>query len=706
MGKFLGFIFFLCGLAAVYMWGVRPLTSGSAAIQNVPISIITRGSSTPVLSSEDQRAVSHTASAFLTDWHGANYGKMYDLLSAAAQHRIGRKKFVARYKAVMSEATASSVRGTLDTLQITGAEATIAFTTTMKTQAVGIIKQHNQMHLVFTKGRWGVDWYPALIFKQLEDPYVVHLMPLPARRGSILDRHGVPLAEEGQFVEVGVQPGLISDETQLLGYMSNWLNMDPRLIKTLYTLSWAQPDYFMPITTITQLQVDKAPAGLTSAENNGVRLRPTPGRIYPYASVASILLGYVNPSTGHGVSGLEQSLDTVLSGKPGLALLVMNQAHTMTAYTIAEHAARDGQDVHLSIDLREQQALERSIGTRKGAAVAIDPSNGQVLAMVSAPSYDPNRFEVGSATNGIGPNRSMFPRATLGLYPTGSIFKIVTMAAGLEKGGYRSDTLIDGPGIWYGLGASNPLHDWEASGHGTITLQEALTQSCDTCFYTVAKRLDGVDENILPQFARQFGFGIPTGIDHVGEAAGLVGDDAWKRKTYNDAWRTGDTVNLSIGQGYFLATPLQVASMLASVGDGGGIHTPQLVIAIGKTKIAPKLVGRLPVSPAHLQAIMRGMLGVTTETSGTAQFVFKGFDWQVAGKTGTAQNPGNAQPHAWFGAIAPYKSPRIALAIVLENGGEGSLVAGPVARQALQAYLDEVDPVVLGGAQPLSVPKG
>jgi penicillin-binding protein 2 len=326
--------------------------------------------------------------------------------------------------------------------------------------------------------------------------------------------------------------------------------------------------------------------------------------------------------------------------------------------------------------------------------------------MVSAPSYDPNRFEVGSATNGIGPTRSMFPRATLGLYPTGSIFKIVTMAAGLERGGYRSDTLIDGPGIWYGLGALNPLHDWNAAGHGTISLQEALTQSCDTCFYGVAKRLDGVDENILPTFARQFGFGKPTGIDNVGEAAGLVGDDAWKRKTYNDAWRTGDTVNLSIGQGYFLATPLQVASMLASVGDGGAIHTPQLVIAIGKTKIAPKLTGRLPVGPAHLQAILRGMLGVTTEASGTAQFVFKGFDWQVAGKTGTAQNPGSAQPHAWFGAIAPYKSPRIALAIVLENGGEGSLVAGPVARQALQAYLDEVDPVVLGGAQPLSVPKG
>jgi penicillin-binding protein 2 len=533
----------------------------------------------------------------------------------------------------------------------------------------------------------------------------VHLLPLPARRGSLLDRHGKALAEDGKFVEVGVEPGQISDETGLLNYLSTWLHMKPKVIKHLYTLPWAKPDYFMPITTITQLQVDTAPSGLLTAQSNGVHFQSTPGRIYPYGPLASILIGYVDPATSHGRAGLELALDKVLAGHTGVGLLVMNQAHTMTAATIAEDPAVDGKNVRLTIDLREQQTLEHAIGTRKGAAVAIEPKTGQVLAMVSSPGYDPNRFEVASATNGVGPTRSMFPRATLGTYPIGSVFKIVTMAAGLGQGGYQPSTLIDGPGMWYGLGLSTPLHDWLASGHGTISLQEALTQSCDTCFYAVAKHLDGVNASILPTYARKFGFGASTGIDYVSDAPGLVGDDAWKRKTYHDGWRTGDTVNLSIGQGYFLATPLQVASMLSSVGDGGVMHTPELVLSIGKTPVLPKVSGKLPVSPAQLQAILHGMLGVTTELNGTATFIFKGFPWQVAGKTGTAQNPGD-QPHAWFGAIAPFSAPRIALAVVLENAGEGSYKAAPVARAGLQAYLSEVAPVVVGGAQPLNVPGG
>ncbi|MDB5057501.1 MAG: penicillin-binding protein 2, partial [Chloroflexi bacterium] len=538
MGKFLGFCFFVCGVAAVYMWGVRPLTSGSPAAKSTPITITARVSSTRVVYNTDQRAVSGAVSSFLTGWRNGQYSQMYDLLTSAAQHRIGRAQFTARYSAVMAEATVKSVDASLGAIQIEAPVATAAFSTTISTQAVGAFHQANQMHLVYEQNHWRVDWYPALIFKQLEDPYVVHLVPLRARRGSILDRKGKPLAEDGQFETVGVEPGRITDEAMLLSYMSKWLHMDRKQIKHLYTLSWAQPNYFMPITTITQPQVDTAPSGFTSAQNNGLQLQPTPGRIYPHGSLASILIGYVDPATSHGKAGLERSLDGALAGHSGAALLVMNQAHTMTAATIAAHPATDGQDVQLTLDTQEQQALEHALGTRKGAGVAIEPSTGQVLALVSSPGYDPNRFEVVSATNGIGPVRSLFPRATLGVYPTGSVFKIVTMAAALERGGYRSDTLIDGPGVWYGLGAANPLHDWLASGHGTITLQEALTQSCDTCFYAVAKRLDGIDASILPKYARAFGFGSPTGIDYVSEAAGLVGDDAWKRKTYKDGWRT------------------------------------------------------------------------------------------------------------------------------------------------------------------------
>jgi penicillin-binding protein 2 len=244
------------------------------------------------------------------------------------------------------------------------------------------------------------------------------------------------------------------------------------------------------------------------------------------------------------------------------------------------------------------------------------------------------------------------------------------------------------------------------SGHGTISLQEALTQSCDTCFYQVAQHLDGIDQNILPQFARAFGFGSPTGIDYVSEAPGLVGDNAWKEKVYHDAWRAGDTVNLSIGQGFFLATPLQTAAMLAAVADGGTRHVPQLILSVAgepSATPAPKVAGHLPVTAAQLQAIVRGMVGVTTESTGTATFKFLNFPWVVAGKTGTAQNPG-VQPHAWFGAFAPADHPRIALAVVVENGGEGSYVAAPVARTILQTFLSEPVASTVTGPQALPVP--
>lgn len=705
MGKLLGLIFFLAGVAAIYQWGVRPLMAGTQPMTNQPITIVARHDATPIVLPANEQDVAAAANRFLGDWEEAAYPDMYGLLTGATQGRISQTAFVARYKAVMAEATAQQVKALVTGVTLQAPQATVAFSATVHTAEVGTIRQQNQMHMLYEQGHWRVDWYPALIFKQLEDPYVVHLVALRGRRGSILDRHGTPLAEDGQFEQLGVVPGQIVDEPALLAFLSSWLHMPQAQIKHLYTLPWAQPDFFMPITTLTQPQLDAAPAALRNFEG-AVQWESSPGRIYPQGSVASILVGYVDPTTNHGKSGLEQSLDSELAGHDGAALLVMNQAHTMTAATIAQVAPVSGHDVRLTIDLPTQQAAEKALGTRPGAAVAIDPRNGQVLALASTPGFDPNRFEVGAtATSGIGPIRSMFPRATLGTYPIGSVFKIVTMGAALQNG-YTANSMLAGPGLWYGLSATHPLHDWLPSGHGIISLQEALTQSCDSCFYTVAKQLDGLNQAILPTEARAFGFGGPTGIDAVAEASGLVGDNTWKEKTYHDAWRTGDSVNLAIGQGYFLATPLQVAAMLAAVADQGTRLAPRLILSVGGTpNPAAPVIGHLPVSQAQLQAIVRGMVGVTTESTGTATFIYRGFPWTVAGKTGTAQNPGG-NPHAWFAAFAPAQAPRIALAVVVENGGEGSYVAAPVAKDILRAYLARAVRPPNGGAQPLTVPNG
>lgn len=706
MGKLLGFLFFVAGLAAVYIWGIRPLTANTDAGGRA-IVLTTRGQPTPRILNDDQRGASTVASRFLARWQARDYNGMYDLLTAAAQARIARQSFVARYGRVMAEATVQSLSAAPGAVQISMPEATVAFSDTMKTRALDVIAQQNRMNLIYERGHWGIDWYPALIFKQLEDPYVVRLQTVAARRGSILDRTGAPFAEDGQYITLGVVPGQISDESRLLNYLSGWLHMPQAQLHHLYTLSWAQPDFFMPIATITQEQFKAAPVGIQGVLNDGVTYEQKDGRVYPQNSVAAILIGYVNPETHRGVAGLERSLDSVLTGTPGARLVVTNQPGTIVAATIAERRMISGKDVRLTIDLPTQRAAERFLGLRNGAAVALDPANGAVLALASTPGYDPNGFEVSaSSTHGIGPVRSTFPRATLGTYPTGSIFKIVTMAAALEHGGYSATSPIDGPAVWYGLGAGTPLHDWSAVGHGTISLQEALTQSCDTCFYQVAKKLDGIDPNLLPREARAFGFGAPTGIDAVSETTGLVGDNSYKQKTYHDAWRTGDSVNLSIGQGYFLATPLQTAAMLAAVAAGGARHAPHLILSIGRDRWrTPTASGKLPVSADHLRQIARGMVGVTTENSGTATFVFRGFPWPVAGKTGTAQNPG-AKPHAWFGAFAPADHPRIALVVVVENGGEGSMVAAPIARDILTVYLSEVAALRHGasGPQQLTAP--
>ena len=218
MGKFLGLCFFACGMAAVYFWGVRPLLSQSSTASTLPPVTIVARATTPPASSTDQQAAARAARAFLAAWQGKHYSAMYDELTAAAKHRISRRAFESRYSAIADEATIESVSATVGSVTLDVPLATVGFNVQFVTQALGSIRQTNEMHLVFTGDRWQVDWYPALIFKQLVDPYVVHLETLPSRRGSILDRHGTPLAADGQFMQLGVEPGLILDEKGLLSY--------------------------------------------------------------------------------------------------------------------------------------------------------------------------------------------------------------------------------------------------------------------------------------------------------------------------------------------------------------------------------------------------------------------------------------------------------------------------------------------------------
>jgi penicillin-binding protein 2 len=331
-----------------------------------------------------------------------------------------------------------------------------------------------------------------------------------------------------------------------------------------------------------------------------------------------------------------------------------------------------------------------------GAIVALDPNSGQILAMVSWPTFDPNAFVSGLSseewqTLANDPGRPLVNRAVQGAYPPGSVFKIVTMAAALEAGGFTPRSTFTCTGLWEGLGPDWPKTCWVETGHGQINLIQALIVSCDVAFYDIGLALHNLDSGLLPDYARQFGLGSPTGLEGLDEATGLVPDDAWKTTALGEGLIPGDSVNVAIGQGYLLTTPLQIAHMLAAVANGGTIYQPQILLKVAASSeepeefFAPQIIGQLPVSPEHLAAIQEGLVGVVASPYGTAHEAFQGLEVSVAGKTGTAET-GTGEPHAWFAGYAPADAPQIAVAVIVEYGGDGAKVAAPIFRQVIEAF--------------------
>jgi len=330
----------------------------------------------------------------------------------------------------------------------------------------------------------------------------------------------------------------------------------------------------------------------------------------------------------------------------------------------------------------------------------LDVHTGAIRALASGPGFDANAFigpagAVGRSQILADPRRPLFNRVTQGTYPAGSVFKIVTLATALEKGGMDPDqTFFYCPGYWEGLGPAARKECWKTEGHGNISLKEGLIGSCNVVFYSVGQILDGAGQDLLPEMGRGLGFGEPTGLIGIPEESGLVPDPGWKANALNENWWVGDTVNLSIGQGHLLVTPLQIARMMAAIANGGTLYSPYVIDRIGaggdtlpEQVTQPQAVGTLPLSPENLAVIQEGLLGVTTHPIGTATHRFAGLNILVAGKTGTAEaGRADAQPHSWFAAYVPADRPEIAIAAVLENAGEGSTVAAPLVRQVIEAY--------------------
>jgi penicillin-binding protein 2 len=655
----------------------------------------------------------NTARAFLESWERSDYGAMYALLSPSAQATTGPQGFARLYRDVAAEAAITSISTDIRSALQDGAEAQVAYHVIMESAPLGPIEFENVMPLSWTSdqeqtgGRWGVNWSAGLLFKELEGRNLLRLIEQTPTRGNIFDHHGQGLAITKPAVTVGVVPGEIEDEDRLLAELSPILALDPATIKAKYAN--AASHWFVPLKEIS-LELRQAHHDVLS-ELQGLRLRETVVRSYPEGGIAPHAVGYMGAigpdeldhwkAKGYrgdelvGKSGLERWGEDYLAGRPGAVLTVVTPAEDPVAI-LKEQTYVPSRDIYTTLDSRLQKAAETALAGTAGAIVALDPNGGQILAMVSWPTFDPNAFISGLSPEewqalANDPGRPLVNRAVQGAYPPGSVFKIVTMAAALEAGGFTPQSTFTCTGLWEGLGPDWPKTCWVETGHGQIDLVQALIVSCDVAFYDIGLALHNLDSELLPDYARQFGLGSPTGLEGLDEATGLVPDDAWKTTAMGEGLAPGDSVNAAIGQGYLLTTPLQIAHMLATVANGGTIYQPQILLKVAASSeepeefFAPQVMGQLPVSPEHLAAIQEGLVGVTASPYGTAHEAFKGLEVSVAGKTGTAET-GTGEPHAWFAGYAPADGPQIAVAVIVEYGGDGAKVAAPIFRQVIEAF--------------------
>jgi penicillin-binding protein 2 len=371
-----------------------------------------------------------------------------------------------------------------------------------------------------------------------------------------------------------------------------------------------------------------------------------------------------------------------------------------TVRLVAERPAVPGMAAQLTLDVEIQRRVEAALGDRVGSVVVLDPRDNAVLALASSPRFDPNGFVAGFADDDWSrltsdPRRPFQHRATMSAYPTGSIFKVVTMAAGLERGGFRPDSAFACGGSWRLPGTSAVFGDWVKQGNGRLDLRQGLVESCNIVFYEVGHHLNGADPNILPHVAHQFGLGQPTGVDGVSEVAGTVPSPAWKRDTLDEGYWGGDAVNLAIGQGYFAATPLQMANVYSTLAADGRLRAPLLVRKLGPTfgrgpveERHAEERHRVTVHPESLAAIREAMKKVTSTPRGTAYYAFRGYGVPIAGKTGSAENAHGAL-HAWFAGYGPADAPEVVVVALVEGGEMGGVVAAPLGRQAFEIALGQ-----------------
>ena len=543
-------------------------------------------------------------------------------------------------------------------------------------------------------------------YRELAENNRIRTLSIAAPRGMLTDRNGRILAENKPAFKIVVTVGPAGSVDRLSRSLATLLKIDEAEIR--HKLSRPRAAY-QPVTIKAKATFeDVAAVEARRIELSEVSVEVVPMRSYPQARSGSHVMGRVGEVTDRqlkqrafadfepgrvvGQSGLEALYNEDLTGVDGLRRVVVN-SRGVEIELFEDQPARPGGAVELTLSADLQAAMEEAFKGRAGSAVALDPLTGEILGLVSSPGFDPNSFTSGierSVWEGLtrDPKTPLLNRAIQGQYAPGSLFKVVVAAAGLEEGLITPESTVHCPG--YASIYGHVFRCNRPGGHGTVSLGRAIGESCNVYFYQLGARLE-IER--LASYARKFGLGSPSGVDLPSEATGLIPDPAWKERLYKVPWYQGETISVSIGQGQVLATPLQMARMMAAVANGGRLVQPHIVRLIaGKPApyATPKSMG---FKPSTLAAISRGLfMAVNSGGSGQQARVA---DLDVAGKTGSAQVVSSAklskdiesiQPHAWFAGFAPLDDPRIVLAVLVDHGGSGAAAAAPVARAILEKF--------------------
>ncbi|MGB5260492.1 MAG: penicillin-binding protein 2 [Gammaproteobacteria bacterium] len=562
-------------------------------------------------------------------------------------------------------------------------------------------------------------------YTTLSEDNRVKLQPIPPNRGLIFDRNGIILAENLPSYRLEITPEQIDNMGATLDALAKVLDIR-EADRTRFSKLLARKPAFEAIPLLFNLSdTDVARFSVNRHSFPGVDITAGLARHYPLGELAVHALGYVGRIDEHALKTLDESnyRGTTHVGKIGIEKTYEELLHGKVGFQQVETTAQgrvlrvlkrsppvSGRNLVLTLDSRVQLATEEALGDFAGSAVALDPDNGDIIAFVSLPTYDPNPFVNGiefKAYEALQNNdrEPLFNRALRGQYPPGSTIKPFIGLAGLELGTTGSHSKTYCPGYYTLPGNSRKYRDWKRTGHGTVNLHDSIVQSCDVYFYDLALSL-GIDN--MNNYMRNFGFGRASGIDIVGELSGLLPSREWKRRRLDQPWFPGETIITGIGQGFFLTTPVQLAVATAALANGGRMLQPNIVYGeqAANTDI---LIPHLPRSlesitiaeQSHWDFVLQSMTDVVHSARGTARAIGKDSPYRIAGKTGTAQVYGlkeeekydattieeKLRDHALFIAFAPADAPRIAVAVIVENGGSGGAVAAPIARKILDAYL-------------------